>query len=155
MEAYKSNQIEYVGISEYIPKGLKTYKHINVEIFLAVEDIEIEIEDVIKTAVISELKVLRKIKTPVGKSLEGQELTGWKFWSLGELKIRVDYIPKNNENRIYCIQDTKVFSTSIILKDNEFIDRNSIGSVFIEDIYVNQLNEKEIMVVVNLLIGIE
>ncbi|MGG7178590.1 hypothetical protein ACQPU1_13395 [Clostridium paraputrificum] len=149
------NLIEYSGISKYIPKGLNSYKEVDVESIIKVKKDNIKIKEIVKVSTLSNIMSTRVIKTPVCESLEGQRLTGEKYVIEGELSIRVDYLSKEEVNRIYCLNHKEFFSSSIILHKDLIGGSTLIPSIFIETINGELLSEGEVLVINSILATVE
>lgn len=87
--------IEYVGISEYLPNNPNIFKQLNIEETLCLPQNKPDIEQIIK--IISEIiiKSTKVIRTPRGKSLEGQTLSGFEIIVEGELKQKFNMLQMN------------------------------------------------------------
>ncbi|MGL5086493.1 MAG: hypothetical protein ACRC68_12370 [Clostridium sp.] len=155
MENIYNNLIEYSGISDYIPKDINCFKEFTINSTINVFDNDLKVKEIIKVNITPNIKSTRAIITPVGKSLEGQVLTGKKYIIEGELNIRVDFLSETGRNKIHCLYHVEYFSSSMILH-KDIINRISlIPSIFIEDIHGQLVEDSEILVITTILTTLE
>lgn len=147
--------IEYSGTSKYIPKNIECFKEFNIDSMIDIELNDRKIKEILRVNTSSEIKEFRVIKTPVGKSLEGENLTGKKCIIEGEIIIRIDYIEDDPNNKMYCKNYRENFSVGITLSKSLLNVNLLIPSIFIEEIEGELLEDNEILVITNMLAVIE
>jgi hypothetical protein len=136
------NLIQYVGISDNIPESSTVFKQLNVEENYCLPAAKPNIEQIVK--VISDLKIIstRIIKTPVGKSLEGQLLTGWKLVVEGVIHQKLQYVADEPKQSVHGAHADILFSTYIVLPSNFVFGTVVTVYGYIEDIYVRQMDNR-------------
>lgn len=149
------NLIEYSGISEYIPQYINCYKELNLESTVNTPSYRPNIKEIIKVSAAARINSSRIILTPIGKSLEGQELTGKKYIIEGEANIRVDYLSDNEDNKVYCIHHKENFSSGIVLHKDIINSNGLVPSIFIEGINAELLSNKQVFVIITILSVVE
>lgn len=136
------NLIQYAGLSDNIPETSAVFKQLNVEQNYCLPDTKPDIEQIIK--VISEviIKSTKVIKTPVGRSLEGQALTGWKLVVEGAVRLKIQYVADVPEQSVHAAHALIPFSTFIVLPE-DFIPGTLVTvRGFIEDVYAQRMDER-------------
>ncbi|AHF06145.1 DUF3794 domain-containing protein [Desulfitobacterium metallireducens] len=147
--------IEYEGTAQQLPKfsdPLAALKELNVEEIVDIPPTKPDIELILKVK--SELVILstKVIKTPIGKSLENQTLTGWKLIVEGELRQVVLYVADERCQSIHGAHFNVPFSTFIVLPPD--FDETQCLTVegYIEDIYAEQIGTRKIFKNITLLL---
>lgn len=149
------NLIEYSGISNYIPKDISCYREFNVDSIVNLTKDRPKIDEIIKISASHKINSTRIIKTPIGKSLEGQELTGKKYMIEGELNFRVDYLSENEDSKVYCTYYKEYFATSIVLQQDIINSTMFIPTIFIEEINGEVLNNEQVLIITTILASVE
>lgn len=139
--------IEYDGLADQLPEfidPIAAIKEFNVQETLNIPEVKPDVEQIIKVK--SELVIIstKVIKTPKAKSLEEQNLTGWKLIVEGELKQVVQYVADEPTQSVHGVHFNVPFSTFIVLPPD--FDQSSCINVdgYIEDIYVEPLGKRKI-----------
>lgn len=134
--------IEYVGISEYLPNNPNIFKQLNIEETLCLPQNKPDIEQIIK--IISEIiiKSTKVIRTPRGKSLEGQTLSGFEIIVEGELKQKIQYVANEPTQTVHAAHFNLPFSTYIVLPENFILGTPVTVKGYIEDIYAKQIGKR-------------
>ena len=139
--------IEYDGATQQLPQfnePVAAIKEFNVEELFDIPPAKPDIELILKVK--SELVILstKVIKTPIGKSLENQTLTGWKLIVEGELRQVIQYVADERCQSIHGAHSNVPFSTFIVLPPD--FEENQCVSVdgYIEDIYAEQIGTRKI-----------
>lgn len=147
--------IEYEGTAQLLPQfsePLAAIKEFNVEELFELPFTKPDIEMILKVK--SELVILstKVIKTPIGKSLENQTLTGWKLIVEGELRQVVQYVADERCQSIHGAHSSAPFSTFIVLPPD--FDETQCVTVegYIEDIYAEQIDSRTIFKNITLLL---
>lgn len=149
------NFIEYSGESEYIPKDLHSYKESEIESLIIMPKGGKKINQLVKVSVATEIKGSRIIKTPVRRSLEGQELTGEKYIIKGQLIIRIDYLSQEKANKICCLHYKHDFFQGVTLEKEILGNKQLIPSIFIEAIDSEVLSEEKILIITRIISTVE
>lgn len=149
----------YVTFGYFTSLGIINYTHSNeasVEVILALSifkqtsiqnyfEIPCKKPDIEQINVVTaniEIENCYAIETPIGTSIEGQRLTGYKMIIHGNIIFVIDYtadVPQQNVHSAhYCLP----FSTFVILPSNfNFSCQSSINAI-IEDVYWNQVSNR-------------
>ncbi|MGL4731130.1 MAG: SPOCS domain-containing protein [Clostridium sp.] len=155
MKSVLRNMVEYCGIAEYIPNDIKAFKQINVDEILQLNEYSPNIKEIVKISVKNNVKHSRIVRTSSGTSLEGQELTGWKFVVKGSLDIRIDYSSNTVGDTLYTFSKNIDFSSFVILPNNYSRSIKVIPSIFVEDIYGEVLDPRSLLINITLLLSAE
>ena len=147
MASIVKNLIEHDGIDDYMQQfsnETEPIKEFNVQETLDLPTAKPNIEQIIKVKselIITSTKV---IKTPAAVSLDEQILTGWKVIVEGELKQKVQYVADEITQPVHGAHFNVPISTYIVLPPS--FEETSCVSVegYIEDIYVEMLNKRQI-----------
>ena len=144
--------VEYHGISDNIPMDLRSFKTLALDNIIEIKESAPDIEDILKVRVKGEIDNSRILKTAVGNSLDGQELTGWKLVMYGRLKVQVDYSSKSQGPAVYVSNFFLNFSSFITLSNKTSISSRIYPNVFIEDIHVKNLDAKKLFTTATIII---
>lgn len=147
--------IEYEGTAQQLPQfaePLAAIKEFNVEELFDLPLTKPDLELILRVK--SELVILstKVIKTPIGKSLENQALTGWKLIVEGELRQVIQYVADERCQSIHGAHSSVPFSTFIVLPPD--FEENDCVTVegYIEDIYAEQIGPRQIFKNITLLL---
>lgn len=139
--------VEYEGISNQLPvftEAVAPIKQVTVQETLELPEAKPDIEQLIKVKSELIIKSTRVISTPIGKSLESQNLTGWKLVIEAELRQKIRYVADEPTQRVHAAHFNVPFSTFIILPPD--FDESKCVSVegYIEDIYADFIGKRQI-----------
>ncbi|MCY6369536.1 DUF3794 domain-containing protein [Clostridium ganghwense] len=154
MASIVKNLIEYVGIvdPEQLPEQMTSFKQLTVQENLTIPSAKPDIEQIVRVmaeAVITSTKI---IETPIGKSKEGQILTGRKIIIEGMLNQKIEYVADEPTQSVHAAHFKVPFSTFIVLPE-DFEDGTVVTIIpYIEDIYVKQVTKRDIFKNVTLLL---
>jgi hypothetical protein len=150
------NFIEIEGINgKCIPKEVASFKQFNVEETVCIPLAKPDIEQIIKIIVNAEIKSTRVIATPVGTSLEGQVLTGWKLIVEGRVNEAVQYVADLPDQPSHAAHFSIPFSTFVVLPANFVPGTPVTVTPFIEDVYAGQVGKRCILENITLLLTAE
>ncbi|SHJ45688.1 hypothetical protein SAMN02745163_02023 [Clostridium cavendishii DSM 21758] len=149
------NMIEYYGVSEYIPDNIKSFKQIIIEEKIVLPGSKPKAKELIKVGVFPNIINSRIIRTAVGTSLEGIELTGFKYCVDLGIRVRTDYIGSYEGESIFTTSNILKKHVSLILPKNFSYDSNIFPAVFVEDIYAELESEESILLITTLLVMAE
>lgn len=156
MNSVIRNFVEIVGINtDCIPEDITAFKQFNVEETVCVPVRKPDIEQVLKVIADAVITSTRVIKTPIGTSLEGQVLTGWKLVVEGEIKQKVQYVADFPDQPSHAADFDVPFSTFVVLPDDFVVGTPITVTPFIEDIFVEQLDKRCIFKNVTMLLTVE
>lgn len=132
--------VEYYGISTFKDETQKNFKQMNVDYTFCIPKEKPNIDQLLK--VWAETTILSSIllKTPVGTSLEGQVVTGYKLLVTGEINIKIEYIACDYVGSVHTAHTTFPFSGYIVLP----ADTNPYSiprvCVIVEDVFSENLD---------------
>lgn len=155
MNEYKSDLIDYKGVSDYIPNSIKSKKEFSIEEIIKIQDENKSIDEIVKVSVSGICEETRKIITPRAISIDGIKLTGSKLLVYSLFNIRVEYIDESIKKRIYSIKKSINYPQSVILEEDAAIKRKNIATIFIEEILAKKINDSQILVAIYGIIGVE
>lgn len=147
--------ILYNGLSDYVPENLDTFTQMNITEILKLKKGLPNIDEILKVNVTQSITDKNVVKTATGKSLEGQILTGVKLLSEGEFLVRIDYSSDEDFGGIHTFKEKIYFSNATSLPEYMSTNSRVVESVYIEDIFANKLDSKEIIVNISFIFAIE
>lgn len=150
-----NSKITYNGISNYIPYDINFFTQSNINKVLKLDDNLCDIDEILKVSVNLKNNRSRLVKTALGTSLEGQCLTGWKYITEGIFNIRFDYCGFDAQSSIYTFKKSIYFNSAIALSEDTNYNYKIIDTIFIEDIFSQVLNKREVLVNINYLFTAE
>lgn len=132
--------IEYNGISMCPYKNLPHFKQVNTDYIFCIPDQKPDIEQIVKVWAEGCIIETEVIKTPVGTSLEGQNVTGYKLLVCGDLKLKIEYVACEVTQSVHTAHTTFPFCGYVVLPGN--INPNAIikANIAIEDIFSEQID---------------
>lgn len=144
MASIIKNYIEYSGLADDLPIGPTSFKEFIVQRNLVLPESNPEIHQILKISaevIVSGKKVIR---TPIGTSLEGQILTGFKLVVEGELSVKAEYAAHEEEQPVYAAHFNTPFCTYIVLPKDFIIGTPITVTGYIDDITVDMANKRTI-----------
>lgn len=137
------NLIEYYFDKESYIKA-PNFKQLNADCVFIIPYDKPDIQNILKVWSEPCIYYKKLIKTPVGISLEGQNLTGSGVLIEGNLNIKIEYISSNENISTHIIDNYFPFSAYIVLP--KLFNFNSIvtTSILIEDVDITLLSERQI-----------
>ncbi|GFP74492.1 SPOCS domain-containing protein [Clostridium fungisolvens] len=142
MQSQGSFMIEVGGLSNSYPLYSNTFKQFQIQEFLSIPAEKPDIEDIIKINAYAEVISTNIIKTPCSVSPEGQRLTGWNMIVKGKITQNIEYISNSPLHSIHSAEFTAFFSNYIILDECITPDTPIQVNCYIEDLYVNQIDNR-------------
>lgn len=109
------NLVEYRGISSSLPKNPTTFTQFNLTNELCIPSQKPDIERILKVDTQVFIDDYKIIKTPVGTSLEGQVLTGYKVIVSGRIKNIIMYVADQEEQSVHSAHFETQFCRFIVL----------------------------------------
>lgn len=107
MSKVERDLIEYIGIESCLVKEKKDFKQTNIEQVFCIPNQKPDIEQINKVWAKGSIKEYEVVKTPIGTSIEGQIMTGYKLLVCGDIKLKVEYVALEELNQF--IQHTQPF----------------------------------------------
>jgi hypothetical protein len=150
------NFVEIEGINtQCIPSNVDAFKQFNVEETVCIPDRKPDIEQVLKVIAKVNITSTRIIRTPIGTSLEGQILTGWKVIVEGEVEQKVQYVAELPDQPSHVADFIIPFSTFVVLPQDFVVGTPTTVTPFIEDVFVEQLDKRCIFKNITILLTVE
>lgn len=155
MKKIVRGKTEYGGLCTYIPHNMKYFSQVNINDILYLDESSPDIHDLIKVHINSNILNNKIVKTPIGESIDGLILTGWKLLSECSFDLRLDYTPSDPNTSIYTTKYKLPFTCGVSLSTDSTFNSRYIPSVFIEDIYSEIIDSRSILVNINLIFTAE
>lgn len=147
MAKFVRDLIEYAGIDSYSDntctiEDTKNFKQTNIDLQLCLPECKPDIEQVVRVKIDKEIINTKIIKTPVGTSLEGQIVTGYKALVMADLIVKVTYVADRCSQSVHSFHVTIPFCEYVVMPKGF----NTLGvvtpDIYIEDIYISQCDER-------------
>lgn len=149
------NEIEYLGIDNYIPNDIRSFKSTDISKLCEINTLSPDVNRVLKVKVDSKIIDYRFIDTIAGSSIDGQKTTGKKAILNGRITFRIEYTSIDQEDCIYVIYDKKDFNAVISLSPNTQKSQRLIPSIFIEDVYTRKIDKRNVFFYATLIVMVE
>ncbi|MGL4453140.1 MAG: hypothetical protein ACRCTZ_18415 [Sarcina sp.] len=135
--------IEYNNINEYCMKNIENFKQTNIDYIFCIPAQKPDIEQIVKVWVEPSIQCEKLIKTPVGVSLEGQRVTGYKYLIEGYITLKVEYSTFKSGHSHTANTDIP-FCSYVVLPEG--FNKNSFitPSIVIEDVNSVQMDYRSI-----------
>lgn len=160
MATVVKNLIEIAGLAD--PAVLAAlaptvFKQFVVQETLELPEAKPDIEQIVKVIAQVVITSTRVIRTPAGTSMEGQVLTGYKLVVEGEVRQKIEYVADECTQSVHAAHFSVPFSTFIVLPTTYTLGTPVTVTPYIEDIYVELINErtifKNVIILLNAVIG--
>jgi Tol biopolymer transport system component len=155
-----SLSIKKIGISNCLDKDIKFFSEFTSTEIIRLSECMPDIEQIISVIVEPRIVSLKTIQTVKGVSAEGHYLTGKKIAVEIELRQKILYAADINEQTVHIIEN--IFFQIAYIVVPSFIEGTEIelllkhkrlnAKLFIEDISINKINNREIFKTIFLLI---
>jgi hypothetical protein len=159
MASIVKNLIEYVGISSpcQLPDlnpACAAFKEFTVEENLTIPVAKPDIEQIVRVMAEATITSTKVIKTPIGCSVEGQILTGWKVIVEGVINQKIEYVADEPTQSVHAAHFKVPFSTFIVLPPDPCFTKDKVVNVipYIEDIFIKQMDKRHMFKNVTLLL---
>ncbi|MBW6409256.1 DUF3794 domain-containing protein [Clostridium weizhouense] len=134
--------IEYNGIDNCTKNNMKNFRQINYESTFCVPCQKPDIEQIVKVYADTDIVKYEIIKTPIGISLEGQKVTGFKLLVCGDINYKIQYVADEPTQSVHTFHQSIPFCGYIVLPE-KFNPGSYINpSALIEDISVEQMDSR-------------
>lgn len=135
------NLIKYEGIEkcDYIDG---VFKQINVDNIFGLPVVKPDIEQIVKVTTDAKILKYELIRTPIGKSLEGQNLTGYKLMIMGDINFKYQYVALEKTQSVHTAHDSVPFCSYIVMP--KIFNPNSIvyPIIIVEDVNSEQVGNR-------------
>lgn len=129
------NMVEYIGTKNIFPSDISSFTQFSLDDTLCVDNCKPEILKVLQVDTSANIDNVNIIKTPIGTSLEGQILTGYKALICGHLDYIIVYSTKYSKS-LYSSMLTSNFCNYIVLPNNFSKSTPICVKPYIEDVFV-------------------
>ncbi|MGL4800953.1 MULTISPECIES: hypothetical protein [Peptostreptococcaceae] len=146
MKNIMRGNVLYKGIDEYIPENLNTFTQMNVDKTFTLNSDMPNIDEIIKVSIEHNIKNSKIVKTAIGTSLEGQNLTGYKLLSEGVFNLRIDFCADDEMSSIYTFKDNLFFNNCTTLSKESNLNSKVCEQVYVEDIYCQKIDDRDILI---------
>lgn len=135
------NLIQYEG-GEECNYTNGAFRQMNVDNIFCLPIVKPDIEQIVKVWVDANICKYELIKTPIGTSLEGQNLTGYKLMIMGEIKVKYEYVALEETQSVHTAHNIVPFCGYIVMP--EVFNPKSIvyPMVLVEDIHSEQVSNR-------------
>ena len=136
--------IEYYGICKCESNNIKNFTQVNKEYILKIPLCNPDIDEITKVWVKVCEDDVELIKTPCGKSVEGQILTGNKLLVCGRINLKIQYISCSSQQSIHTAIEEIPFCGTIVLPKgfNKYAYKKV--TICVEDIFSQKLDSRNI-----------
>lgn len=143
MSSTVTNLIEYLGISNNLPKAPSSFKQLNLQDTLTLSKDDPDINEILKVTADTDVIKTRIITTPEATSFNGKILTGWGVIVENQLELKIEYSTGLINQPVHIVYFSIPYSAFIVLP-NYFKSTHSVKvSGYIENLYTNKLNSRE------------
>jgi hypothetical protein len=152
------NLIEYEGLADYLPVYPNKYgafKEFNIEEMLEIPSAKPDMEQILKISVDTIINSTKVIETPLGKSLEGQKITGKKIIIKGKLLQKIEYVADELTQSVHAAHFNIPFCTFIVLPEDYEEEDSIYVTSYIEDILIEHLDKRNIYKNITMLLDAE
>ncbi|MGL4450021.1 MAG: SPOCS domain-containing protein [Sarcina sp.] len=132
--------IEYNNINDHCVKHVENFRQSNLDYVFCIPVQKPDIEQIVKVWAEPCIKCGKLVITPVGTSLEGQTVTGYKYLMEGSITLKVEYVALETSQSLHTVQTEVPFCSYVVLPKD--FNKNTIitPSVLIEDINSTQMD---------------
>ena len=147
--------VEYSGIDSCVRNKIKNFRQINFESTFSVPPQKPDIEQIVKVYGKTEIIKYEIVETPIGKSLEGQEVTGYKVLVSGDINYKIQYVANEPTQSVHTFHQCIPFCGYIVLPKK--FNRGSYinPTALIEDIAVEQVDDRCVYSNITLLLVVD
>lgn len=135
MATYMRELVEYHGINKCEYGKLPYFKQINKDFTFCIPVQKPNIEQMVKVWVKPNIVEQKIVITPVGTSLEGQRITGYKVMVMGDIVYKVEYVALEECQSLHTAHITIPFCGYIVLPEEFNPNSIVVTSVGVEDIH--------------------
>ena len=136
--------IEYNNINEICMKEVENFRQSSIDCNFYIPVQKPDIEEIVKVWTEPCIKNEKIVRTPVGVSLEGQRVTGYKYLIEGSIFLKVEYVGLVKEQTLHTAHTEIPFCSYVVLPEGFNPSALVTANVIIEDINSVKLNERGI-----------
>ncbi|WP_297522730.1 SPOCS domain-containing protein [uncultured Clostridium sp.] len=132
--------IEYNNINEHCVRDIENFRQANLDYVFCIPVQKPDIEQVVKVWAEPCVKCEKLVKTPVGISLEGQTVTGYKYLIEGSIAFKVEYVALETTQSLHTAHTEIPFCSYVVMPEK--FNPNSLitPTIIIEDINSTQMD---------------
>ncbi|MGL6104791.1 SPOCS domain-containing protein [Romboutsia sp.] len=142
MNSISRELIQYHGIDDCINLNLKNINQLNIDNIFNIPCCKPDIEQLVKIWVTSNIVKYEVIETPVGSSLEGHTLTGYKLSITGDMNMKISYVADEATQSVHIANTSFPFCGYIILPEGFNPSSRIFPIISIEDIFSKKFNSR-------------
>ncbi|MGL5380752.1 hypothetical protein [Clostridium sp.] len=146
--------IHYEGI-ETCRYTNRSFRAMNIDNTFCIPVNKSDIEKIVKVGVNGKVYKYKLIKTPVGRSLEGQILTGYKLLIMGELQLEYQYVELEKKQNVHTVYNRVPFAGSVVMPEMFNICEILHPMILIEDIDTNKVSTRCIYTNVTIMLNVD
>ena len=134
--------IEYNNINEQCLENVENFKQTSLDYMFCIPVQKPDIEQVTKVFAEPCIKCEKLVKTPVGISLEGQRVTGYKYLVEGFINLKVEYVALVTEQSLHTAHVDIPFCSYVVMPEG--FNKNALmtANIVIEDINSIQMDTR-------------
>lgn len=132
--------IEYNNINNHCVERVENFRQSNIDYTFCIPIQKPDIEQIVKVWVEPCIKCGKVIVTPVGRSLEGQTVTGHKYLIEGSINLKVEYVALEESQSLHTAHTEIPFCSYVVLPKD--FNKNALitPNIVIEDINSTQMD---------------
>lgn len=143
MASFIRNSIEYYGIDSLNNRlcklqDIKNFKQSNINLQLCLPKEKPNIGQILSVKIDKNISKTKLVKTPVGKSMEGQILTGYKLLVMGDIGFEINYVASGCNQSVHSFHGCVPFCEYVVMPEVFNVEETIVPEIYIEDIYINQ-----------------
>lgn len=136
--------IEYIGVDSCKASTYQYFKQFNKDQIICIPAQKPDMEQIVKVWAETSLINQTIVKTPVGTSLEGQTMTGYKLFVTGEIKVKYQYVSCYAEQSVHTAEGKAAFCEYVVLPQDFCESQEIFSRIIIEDIYSKKIDSRSI-----------
>lgn len=145
MASFIRNSIEYYGIDSLNNRlckvqDAKNFKQSNINLQLCLPKEKPNIGQVLRVKIDKNISKTKLVKTPIGKSIEGQILTGYKMLVMGDIRFEINYVVSRCDQGIHSFHGFVPFCEYVVMPEGFNPEETIVPDIYVEDIYIKQKN---------------
>ena len=134
--------IEYNNINEKCVHHVENFRQTNIDYVFCIPVQKPDIEQITKVWVEPCIKCEKLVKTPVGRSLEGQVVTGYKYLVEGYITLKIEYVALEACQSLHTAHTEIPFCSYVVMPKGLNVNSLLVPTVVIEDINSVQMDAR-------------
>lgn len=153
MNNYDNKLVEISGIADCFPDNSKTFKVLSVGDAFIIPSSKPDILNIMGSNSSIKITGTKIIPVPKSQGADGKVLTGLVLLTEGEVSVEVKYLSDAPGQPVQSACFSKLFSGWIMLDEDYDFDSEYRVTPFIEDVYITQLDKRNLYINVMFLIN--